>query len=252
MATASIIISQPANPIPVGVAGRARQDLLLQSSVVLSNANDDGVVSWRWTMVGRPQGSAATLSSPSTPSSQFVPDVQGTYLIELSVNGAAAGETQRRVAAVLDECGFRYPAPEEIGPNANYDVGGDENEQGWAPAVEQVIRGAKSTSGFPTNATNITNGLASTNLSIGGLCYPRSDNEVNATDWIDYRGINAGAPPAINGIAYSPLVSEAAVVTISMLTVDLDTTGSTVADEWAFVMRTTAGAILIPIRVVLI
>lgn len=251
MALVSIIISQAANPIPVGVAGRARQDLLLSEPVVLSNSNDTDVVAWRWSM-SVPLGSTATLSSPNSPSTQFVPDVPGTYLVQLSVNGALAGETQTRVAAVLDEAGLRYPGVNETGPTANYDVGGNENEEGWARAVEQALRNAKSTSGFPTNSTNITNGSATELLFIGGLWYPTSDALIDATDWIDYRAANVGVPPTINSFAFATIISEAAVVTISMITVDLNTTGSTVADEWAFVIRTTAGAILIPVRVVLV
>jgi hypothetical protein len=252
MATANIVISQPANAIPVGVAGRARQDLLLQSAVVLTNANDDGVVSWRWTMVSKPQGSTATLSSLSTPSTQFVPDVQGTYLIQLSLNGAAAGETQQRIAAVLDEAGIRYPAPGETGPMANYDVGGDENEEGWAPAVEMALRAAKSTSGFPEGTQNAIAGSPSEYIYTGGLWWPTAIDQIASTDWLDYQGGNIGPAPTIVSISFQSMFSVGGSVSINLLNIELDTTACSAGDRWAPIVFTTAGALLILTRVIMI
>lgn len=140
MAAASIVITQPGNSIPVGVPGRARDDLLLGQPVVLRNANDEGVTTWRWRLLDVPLTSTAALSSSTGPQTQFVPDVAGTYLVRLEVNGATEGEVQTLVAAVPDADGNRYPAAGEIGPHANYLVSGSPNEKGWAKAVESLLR----------------------------------------------------------------------------------------------------------------
>lgn len=142
MASASIRIDQAANPIPNGVAGRSRDDIVAGAAVVLQNTDNTGVQSWRWRIVSRPPSSTASLTDPSAASPSFTPDVEGTYLIELIINeGRTASERQRRIAAIRQDINgelCRIPAARETN-EANWLIGGVENEDGWQPDMTQLL-----------------------------------------------------------------------------------------------------------------
>lgn len=133
MAAAVIVIDQSGKP--AGVAGESRSDLDLSTPVTFSNDDDTGVRLWRWALIGKPPGSTATLTSSTNPTTTLTPDIEGSYLVELQVNGGIGGEKQRRIAAVLDSNGFRYPAP---GEGDEFNEGG--NTDGYAPALDNIIR----------------------------------------------------------------------------------------------------------------
>lgn len=140
MASALIRIDQAANPQPAGVAGRARNDLLLGQPVTLRNGDDTDVNRHIWTMLDVPIGSSATLSSTSAPVVTFVPDVEGSYRVQLVVNDGVSGERDIRIAAVEDALGLRYAATGERAPEANWLVGGSPNEDGWGKDTEEILR----------------------------------------------------------------------------------------------------------------
>jgi len=94
MVTVSLIITQSGTP---GTPGVSRDDLSLGVPVVISNDNNAGVTVWSWRLLARPSGSAAALLTNNDPTTQFTPDLAGSYLIELKVNGRARG---RIIAAV--------------------------------------------------------------------------------------------------------------------------------------------------------
>lgn len=142
MATAQIRIDQAANPVPTGVAGRSRDDIVLSSAVVLQNTDNTGVTQWRWRLVSRPRSSTATLSNPNAAAPSFTPDVEGTYLVELLINeGRTAGERHRLIAAIRQDINgvmCRIPSARETN-EANWLVGGVPNEDGWAPDMDQLL-----------------------------------------------------------------------------------------------------------------
>lgn len=139
MASASIRIDQAANPLPTGVAGHARDDLILGSLVTLRNGNTNGVRKRRWSLE-RPLDSSALLSSTDGEAPTFIPDVVGTYLVRLAVNEGLEGEVDERAAIVRDPAGHRFPATTEAA-QANYQIApGVFNREGWSPDLRRMLR----------------------------------------------------------------------------------------------------------------
>lgn len=104
-----------------GVGGESNPELTLSSPVTLANDDDTGVTSWLWEMVSKPRTSAASLTSTTSSTSGFTPDVRGSYLIQLTVNGRVKS---RIIAAVRNVTGMRIPARYEA-----------DEYQGWEQAV---------------------------------------------------------------------------------------------------------------------
>ena len=138
MASASIRIDQPLNPVPNGVAGISRDDIQIGRPVIVRNGNANGVRSRRWKL-DPAYGSTVSLSSTDGEAPTFTPDVPGTYLIELAVNAGGEGEVDRRAIIVLDPAGHRDPHTNE-GAEANYQIApGVFNKEGWSPAIRRKL-----------------------------------------------------------------------------------------------------------------
>lgn len=71
--TASILLNGSATALAV----------LTGTPVALTNQSNVGVQGWTWTLVDRPDGSAATITDPTLAVASITPDVTGTYLIQL-------------------------------------------------------------------------------------------------------------------------------------------------------------------------
>jgi len=139
MASSKIIIEQGGIS---GQPGQARDDIVIGALVTLTNANNNGVRSWRWLLVDRPRGSTVGLSNVVGAQPTFIPDVTGTYLVRLSVNGANDGEVSETIVAVrnapvtvgADTYSPRYIGAEES-TEANWTVnlggGPQPNDTGW-------------------------------------------------------------------------------------------------------------------------
>lgn len=147
MAGASIVIDQAGNP--AGVPSTSREDLDLftgANPVVLTNDDDSGVTSWAWTMVDRPNGSAATLTTPGAASSSFNPDVRGSYLIRLVITDATGTVQDERIAAiVLAATGWRVPAANE---EVQFDPPVADPKRGWATELDEILRDLDSGGGI--------------------------------------------------------------------------------------------------------
>ena len=83
------VVASVNNAAPVAVAGTA-QNVLVGASVSLNgtgstDANSDALT-FKWSMIGRPTGSAAALSYSTSPVPSFTADVAGNYVISLMVN----------------------------------------------------------------------------------------------------------------------------------------------------------------------
>ncbi len=149
MAASLITITQSSS---TSAGGTSRDDIVISSLVTLANANDSNVRSWRWVLVERPRDSAAVLSNVTAPSPTFTPDVNGSYLIQLQVNGGSAvGETNRVLVAVRNTAvitgglitATRFVAASET-DEANWSVdlgpGPAPNTTGWWEDLDRTAR----------------------------------------------------------------------------------------------------------------
>lgn len=131
MVTAAIVINQSGKP--AGTPSTSRDDLDITTTVILTNNDNTGVITWSWEFVSKPPGSSAVLSTPTSSSSSFSPDVRGSYLIKLTVtDGGSLSDTDQRIGAVKTEyLGIRIPAAEET---TDF-----ESLQGWAHAIHSAF-----------------------------------------------------------------------------------------------------------------
>lgn len=146
MASAQIIILQDGQGSAPGVS----IDTLKLGELVTLRNSDQGnldVNVWQWTLVGRPLGSTATLAGSQSAVAAFTPDVPGTYMVQLDVNGGGqTGETQVRLAVVREAIGggrlpellVRIPGPGE-GAEANWDG----NTEGYWPDLALLLGAAR-------------------------------------------------------------------------------------------------------------
>ena len=115
------------NP-PNGVA------LVLGATVAVTNVNNGGEVSYLWEWLDRPENSAAAFANPAVQTTSFVVDVEGTYVIRLTVNAALADERTDTVIAAVSQVltEDRIPGATET-TQAN-------TLRGWAEAVNRWLK----------------------------------------------------------------------------------------------------------------
>lgn len=115
------------NP-PNGVA------LSLGATITVTNVNNGGEVSYLWEFVDRPENSAAAFASPNVQTTTFVADVEGTYVIRLTVNATLADEAVNTVIAAVYQILTldRIPGATET-TQAN-------TVRGWAEAVNRWLK----------------------------------------------------------------------------------------------------------------
>jgi hypothetical protein len=84
-------------------------------SVQLSNDNGGGEVSYAWTILDQPPGTADVLSNPAIQNPTFTPTKEGSYLVRLVVDATLGSEAQQTaIVAVADaRTGERVPAAAE-------------------------------------------------------------------------------------------------------------------------------------------
>lgn len=105
-----------ANLPPTANAGPNQTSAVVWNTVTLngsgSNDPESDPLTYSWTFSQRPNGSTATLQSPTTSAPTFVPDVAGTYIIGLIVNDgqAASLKDEVSVTAALSQGGATIPA----------------------------------------------------------------------------------------------------------------------------------------------
>ena len=134
-----------------GVAG-SNDDLPISTPVQLDNVGTGGESTYLWQLLAVPEGSAAVLTSTTVHNPLFTPDLEGTYLIQLVVNGVLPN---RAIVGVRQlKTGQRIPAPGETTE--------DGTTAGWAPAVNRILRIDDSMRANPTRVVGTcdTGGLA--------------------------------------------------------------------------------------------
>ena len=95
------ITAATANAAPIANAGSA-QSVVTGATVTLdgsgsSDANNDPLT-YAWTLTSKPAGSAATLSSSTSPKPTFTADRDGVYVASLIVNDGKVGSAQATVS----------------------------------------------------------------------------------------------------------------------------------------------------------
>ena len=106
-------------------------DLPLNTLVQFDNANIGSEVSYAWKIIDQPVGPVDALSSLVAPNPTLTPRKEGSYLIQLIVNGDVL-VTNRVVAAV------RFIKNHERAPAAN-EQGDVSTTQGWMPALNALV-----------------------------------------------------------------------------------------------------------------
>lgn len=102
--TATDMVSVRANRPPVADAGvdqdgRVGQPVFLDGS--RSADPDRDALHYAWTFINVPTGSAAALQAADTPSASFTPDVEGAYVLELTVDDTMAQASNRVTVNVV-------------------------------------------------------------------------------------------------------------------------------------------------------
>lgn len=105
----------PQAKITVNTVIGSNTDLPINTAVQLDNVNIGGEVTYNWTILDQPPGTADTLSDATIQNPVFTPKKEGTYLIQLVVNQSLVDEqTDRVVTAVRQlKTGLRIPAAGE-------------------------------------------------------------------------------------------------------------------------------------------
>ena len=117
-ATATTNVAPTANP-------GASQNVLVGAVVSMdgsaSKDPDGGTLTFKWTLIGKPVGSAATLTNSSYPNPKFTADLAGNYVLSLVVND---GKKDSVVASVSVTAATANAAPvANSGSNQNITIG---------------------------------------------------------------------------------------------------------------------------------
>lgn len=141
MASAEIRFDQLSNPVPTGISGKARDDIIRGGAVTMRAGDPSGIKSYEWTLLSRPYGSTATIAGVKQAVATIVPDKYGSYRVRLGVNTLQAGEVDEREFIVRDPAGLALPAVGSSGGergSANYMiVPGEFNKDGWTREMNE-------------------------------------------------------------------------------------------------------------------
>ena len=94
-----------ANSAPLANAGEDRTTLIGTSVVLDGRASSDAdndALTFAWTWLSRPTGSAAALNAPNTPQPSFAPDKAGLYVVQLIVNDGFANSAPDTTIVTID------------------------------------------------------------------------------------------------------------------------------------------------------
>ena len=219
------LVAQPTinqGALPPGIPNESRDDLVLGVPVVISDSGPGPTRAW--TLLDKPTGSVAVLSSGSGPSTQFIPDIEGTYRVQLIVNSGPTDDYIDVVAAgvqidlpswiVGDAQKVRIPAwGEKLEFNVRSSPGSGANTRGWAYEVNQFLRAiAKQGFGFlvrqsgvpfGTEAFRTINFLGGTLVNAGGGVLDFTPGGGGSSNELQYWGTTSVATPTelyINGV----------------------------------------------------
>lgn len=145
-----------ANSAPVADAGHDQAVAVGETVTLVGSGSSDfdgDSLSYDWSLVSAPGGSAATLSDPTDSEPSFIADLAGTYVAELVVSDGSLQSTVAVVTVSTDG----VPPVAEAGPNqraaigqvvsldagGTHDADGDEVAIDWSLIVRPAGSGAK-------------------------------------------------------------------------------------------------------------
>src|ERR1039458_7009065 len=163
-APSTVTISTTDTP-PVANAG-PNQNVTVVVTVTLdgtgSSDADHDPLTYSWSMLSRPSGSAATLSSTTAAQPTFVADVPGNYIVQLIVNDGFVSSNPATVmiTGVADPAVVLTPNPLLLSTNAQ----GTLTVTLTAPAGRngQIVQLTSNNTGIATVPTNVTVGAGAT------------------------------------------------------------------------------------------
>jgi len=191
------------------------------STIVLASASTAGsgatIAGYAWSMTSRPTGSQAGLTANGSPTASFVPDVAGTYVLQLTVTDSL-GQTASQslsisvnntppVAVVVSKVVFEDSWP--VKPNQNVAVGAiisfdatGATEVGDSPAV--ITWSMDSEPGNSTASLAINGSMAHFTADVAGEYKVRVRATHTAGDYAETTYVfDAFAPPAAVLVAQS-------------------------------------------------
>jgi hypothetical protein len=86
-------------------------DLPIAVLVQLNNTGNGGEITYAWSILDQPVGTADALSSLTIQNPTFTPNKEGSYLIQLVVNASLADEQIKRVVAAVKQLKTRTRVP---------------------------------------------------------------------------------------------------------------------------------------------
>ena len=103
MPLVQITINQAGSP--AGVPSVSREDIVIGVPVILTNNNNTGAIKHKWEFLSVPidefgNMSIANILTPNSPTASFVPDIIGTYIIQLTINDRMIGTAGAAVPSV--------------------------------------------------------------------------------------------------------------------------------------------------------
>jgi hypothetical protein len=114
-----------------GVAG-SNDDLPINALVSLDNQSSGGEIAYQWTILDQPPGPADALSNPFIQNPTFTPKKEGTYLLQLIVNGGPGQLVDTAIVGVRQvKTRERVPAAQETA---------EDGPRGWAGAAGSMLQ----------------------------------------------------------------------------------------------------------------
>jgi len=151
----------------------SRDDVSVGNTVSLEH--NGTATTYLWQFISKPPGSSTTFSpSASSSNPSFVPDIIGSYLIKLTVDGDSANSDSRIIAVKSANLSFRIPAS---GETNEFDKNTLSGVDGWHEAMYVGIKAIDD--------------LAGLTLKTDGSNSPSAD-----IDWDNNKITNLGAPTA--------------------------------------------------------
>ncbi len=169
---AQIILNQPTKP-PGGI-GKGRRDLATGLVVTATNNTVEG--SYLWTLTDAPIRSALVRGTTGTSAAfTFTPDVKGTYVLTLQVNGSTlTADNEQTFGAVVSfgakTLGWRYlgAGEQDQADNINYPglgFPGNTNTRGWATERDIELEQTETATYDVLNAATVSPGLGLDSLT---------------------------------------------------------------------------------------
>jgi RHS repeat-associated protein len=133
----TIYVQPTANP---GSAQTVTTGATVSLSGAASSSNDGYPLSYQWSLLSVPTGSAATLSNPTSVAPSFVADVAGAYVVQLIVNDTVSNSTPQTVMITA------------VPPNQPPVVNAGPNQAAYYPSTV-TLSGTATDDGLPLGST---------------------------------------------------------------------------------------------------